>query len=79
MEMNLTIRIAKQTGCAYRAWCPALPGCEVYGQTLTESRSKIQDAIRGYAANVEQVLPRELGRLLAAQQGDWGQYRAQAA
>jgi predicted RNase H-like HicB family nuclease len=79
MKMNLTIRIAKQIGCAYRAWCPALPGCEVYGETLTEARSKIQDAIRGYASNLEQVLPRELGRLLNARQGGVRQFRAQAA
>ena len=77
--MNLTIRIARQTGRAYRAWCPALPGCEVCAKTLREARSKIHDAIRGYASNLEQALPRELGRLLNARQGGVRQFRAQAA
>jgi predicted RNase H-like HicB family nuclease len=79
MKMSLNIRIAKQAGCEYRAWCPALPGCEVYGQTLTEARGKIQDAVRGYVANLEQALPRELGRMLGIRQGEVRPFRAQAA
>jgi predicted RNase H-like HicB family nuclease len=77
--MNLAIRIAKERGSAYRAWCPALPGCEVYGETMSAARSKIHDAVRGYVARLEEALPRELGRLFEARQGGVRELRAQAA
>ena len=62
--MNLAIRIARQVDHTYRAWCPSLPGCTVYGESVDEVRGKIQDAVRGYVARLEEALPRELGRLL---------------
>jgi predicted RNase H-like HicB family nuclease len=65
--MNLTIRIARQTAGAYRAWCPALPGCTVVGQSMLEVQSKIHDAVRTYVDKLEETLPRELGRLLAGE------------
>jgi predicted RNase H-like HicB family nuclease len=77
--MTLSIRITKDRIGAYRAWCPALPGCEVFGQTLTEARTKIRDAVHGYVANLEEALPRELGRMLGAIQGEVRSMRAQAA
>jgi predicted RNase H-like HicB family nuclease len=64
MEMNLAIHIAKKAESAYRAWCPSLPGCMVYGQSREEARGKIRDAVRGYLASLEVSLPRELERLL---------------
>jgi predicted RNase H-like HicB family nuclease len=64
-EMSLAIRIAKERNQSYHAWCPALPGCEVYGRSAEEVRSRIEDAVRGYVARLEVALPRELGRLLS--------------
>jgi predicted RNase H-like HicB family nuclease len=48
----------------YHAWCLALPGCAVCGQSVGEARRKIHEAVRVYVANLEVALPRELGRLL---------------
>jgi predicted RNase H-like HicB family nuclease len=62
--MELAVKITGCSGGYYRAWCPALPGCAVYGHTRTQVRSKIQDAVTGYVANMGVALPRELGRNL---------------
>jgi predicted RNase H-like HicB family nuclease len=67
-EMNLVVHIAKKCGCSYRAWCPSLPGCTVYGQSLEEARGKIREAVHGYLASLEVALPRELGHLLRVEQ-----------
>ena len=60
--MKLTIRIARCGGGFYRAWCPALPGCEVYGQSRKEIKSRIDAAVKGYLARMDVAIPRELGR-----------------
>jgi predicted RNase H-like HicB family nuclease len=62
--MNLAIRMTRESVGAYRAWCPALPGCAVCGQSAAETRLKIREAVGVYVANIEVALPRELGRLL---------------
>ncbi len=77
--MNLAIRIVKDASSAYRASCPALPGCEVLASTLSEARSRIREAIRGYLTRLADVLPRELGRLLDAQQELGRAWSARAA
>ena len=71
--MNLAIHISRKLGSAYRASCPSLPGCQVYGSSPEEARDKIRQAVRGYLSSLEVALPRELGRLfetsLPAHQG----------
>lgn len=67
--MTLAIHIMRKTESAYRAWCPSLPGCAVYGQSREEARDKIREAVRGYLASLEVALPRELGRLLEQGRG----------
>ncbi len=62
--MQLSIKIADQVNYSYRAWCPGLPGCVVYGRSKAEAKKKIMAAINGYLATVEVALPRELGRKL---------------
>lgn len=66
--MNLAIRISRNATFGYRATCPALPGCTVYGDTAEEARNKIHEAVNGYVAHLEMTLPRELGRLLNSSQ-----------
>ena len=65
--MTLMTRITERPGGAYRAVCPALPGCWVVGRTRNEARAKIAEAVEGYLASLDVTLPRELGRLLAEQ------------
>ena len=60
--MKLAIRIARQPGMGYQAWCPALPGCKVFAETRDQVCTRIRNAIGAYLANVDVVLPRELAR-----------------
>ena len=62
--MNMAVRMNREAFGMYHAWCPALPGCAVCGQSMDEARRKIHEAVRVYVANLEVALPRELGRLL---------------
>ena len=61
--MNLSVHIARRGGREYRAWCPSLPGCMVYGATVQEAKDRIRQAVRGYLSSLEVALPRELIRL----------------
>ena len=38
-----------QHGC-YKAVCPALPGCDVHGETREATAGRIEETIRGYIA-----------------------------
>ena len=60
--MNMTVKIAGRTGSGFRAWCPALPGCEVFALTREEARKRIALAVEGYLASFNVALPRELSR-----------------
>ena len=62
--MRLVIKIAGEPSGAFRAWCPSLPGCSVYGQTREQVCVRIQDAVTGYLASLEVALPRELDKML---------------
>lgn len=66
--MKLLIRIAEERW-GHRAWCPALPGCSVMGQTRQEALELIQKAVDGYLASLDVALPRELDRQLDAVNG----------
>ncbi len=61
--MKLVVKISREVGGAYRASCPALPGCVVWGQSREEAKTKINQAIEGYLASLNVALPRELARL----------------
>jgi len=60
--MKLLIQMAQQANGSYRACCPALPGCVVYGQSRAEAQSNIDQAVKGYLASLDVALPRRLDR-----------------
>ena len=64
--MKLVVKMARHEDGTYRAWCPALPGCVVYGASIAEAQTKIQIAVEGYLNHLQEVLPRELERQFAA-------------
>jgi hypothetical protein len=68
--MATAIRIAGPFCGTYRAWCPALPGCAVYGGSWREAKVRIQQAIGGYLAHLSVALPRELARRLRGRRGE---------
>ncbi len=61
--MRLTVKIANTREGNFRAWCPALPGCMVWGLSEDEVRQKISKAVDGYLASLDIALPRELSRM----------------
>ena len=60
--MKLTVKVVRLSANSYRAWCPALPGCVVYGQSEYEAKVRVRRAIDGYLASLDVVLPTELER-----------------
>ena len=68
--MKLVIRISERNGDLFQARCPSLPGCVVYGHSLSEVRQRIQEAIQGYVASMDVALPRELARLACIQESN---------
>lgn len=63
--MKLVVKIARQNGRGYRAWCPALPGCAVSAESEQEARTRIRCAVNGYLMSLDVALPRELGLLVS--------------
>ena len=55
--MKLTVRIFDNTQGGYTAVCPSLPGCCSHGQTRQEARERLDEAIRGYFAAVNNFVP----------------------
>jgi len=48
----MAIKIFRNDHGTFTAVCPSLPGCLVIGQTREEARQKIDEAIAGYIAAV---------------------------
>lgn len=55
--MKLAIRIYLNGEGAYIALCPSLPGCKTQGQTRQEAQDKLDEAIRGYIAAMNNFVP----------------------
>jgi predicted RNase H-like HicB family nuclease len=55
--MKLAVRITKVPDKGYRAWCPALPGCEATGETWEMTLDAIQRAVDAYLASLDAVVP----------------------
>ncbi len=51
--MKMPIRVRRVSSSAYRASCPALPGCSVEASSREEAVSKVRWAMRGYVASFD--------------------------
>ncbi len=58
--MKLSVRIVADEKGGYTAICPTLPGCMSRGSTRQEARDKLDEAIRGYFAAVNNFVPEHL-------------------
>ena len=58
--MKLSVRIITDDSGGYRAICPTLPGCMSKGNTRQEARDKLDEAIRGYFAAINNFVPENL-------------------
>ena len=55
--MKLAVRIFVNGEGGFTAVCPSLPGCSCRGATQDEARARIDEAIRGYIAAVNNFVP----------------------
>ena len=58
--MKLCVRIVQGRHGGYTAFCPTLPGCISHGPTRQEACEKLDDAVRGYIAAVNNFVPEHL-------------------
>ncbi len=58
--MKLCVRIYKDMGGAFTASCPSLPGCICRGQTEQQAKAKLEEAIQGYLASVNNFVPENI-------------------
>ena len=56
-RMKLTIRIAPNEQGGFTAVCPTLPGCMSKGDSREDAREKLDEAIRGYFAAMNNFVP----------------------
>ncbi len=55
--MKVPIRVKENTRGGYTASCPDLPGCFSQGQTQKEACDRLDEAIRGYMAALNNFVP----------------------
>lgn len=55
--MKIVVHMETRKNGGYRAWCPALPGCQVLAASADEASRKIEIAIRSYLASLNVALP----------------------
>ena len=55
--MKLCIRIIRSERGEYLAMCPSLPGCTSHGTSREEATTRLDEAIRGYMAAVNNFVP----------------------
>jgi len=65
--MKLCIRVRQNVTGVFIASCPSLPGCISCGQTELQAREKLQEAILGYLASVNDFVPSEIQEVLEYQ------------
>lgn len=58
--MKLAVKIVTSEKGGYMALCPSLPGCMCWGRSRDEARKKLDEAIRGYFAAVNNFVPENL-------------------
>jgi len=58
--MKLAVRIVRNGLGGYTAVCTSLPGCYTRGSTVEEAREKLDEAIRGYLASLNNFVPESL-------------------
>ena len=63
--MKLLVNVSREDSGDYRAWCPVLPGCEVWAESKPAAEAKIRQAIEFYLASLDVALPKDAGQLVA--------------
>jgi predicted RNase H-like HicB family nuclease len=59
-DMKMVITVSRTVIGRFRARCPALPGCWVDAQSSQEAVHCLRQAIRGYLASLDAVVPTDV-------------------
>lgn len=62
--MKLAIRVFGDHHGGFTAVCPSLPGCRSQGGTREEAQERLDEAIRGYMAAVNNFVPENLTQVV---------------
>ena len=62
VRMKLYVRVSRSDRGGFTASCPSLPGCTSRGETREEACNKLDDAICGYIASINNFVPEHLKR-----------------
>ena len=60
LQMIFSIHIQQTKQNVYRADCPSLPGCSVFGPSVDKAQQKMGEAIIWYLAGLNVAPPEEL-------------------
>jgi predicted RNase H-like HicB family nuclease len=60
--MRLCVRISQNERGEFVAACPSLPGCVTFGDTQEQAEKRLEEAIRGYIAAINNFVPERLDR-----------------
>ena len=60
--MRLCVRISQNERGHFVAVCPSLPGCVTFGDTQEQAEERLEEAIRGYIAAINNFVPERLDR-----------------
>jgi len=58
--MKLAIQIINNDRGGFTAVCPSLPGCRSTGGTREEAQERLNEAILGYIASINNFVPENL-------------------
>lgn len=64
--MKMVIKISRETEERFRAWCPSLPGCSVQARSHEEALKKLNQAVTGYLASLDAIVPDKMEHKLLA-------------
>jgi predicted RNase H-like HicB family nuclease len=62
--MKLCVKVRRNVMGGYTATCPSLPGCVAAGTTQENAVERLDEAIRGYLAGLEDFVPERVQKVL---------------
>jgi predicted RNase H-like HicB family nuclease len=62
--MRFPIKLTFDAEHGYRAWCPGLPGCRAHASSEEEAVQNLRQAVRGYLASMDAVIPADVEPLV---------------
>ncbi len=67
--MMLPVKLKPDAEHGYRAWCPGLPGCRAHAPSEEQAIQNLQQAVRGYLASLDAIVPADVKPLLEPASG----------